>query len=75
MRGHPRSQRVVPGEAGTYHCVARCVRRALPAFGVDARCAYGLWVSTFAPLWIVGVHDCACVYQNRAVSGLAAPTS
>ena len=26
--GYPRSHLVVPGEAGTYHCVARCVRRA-----------------------------------------------
>lgn len=26
--GYPRSQLVVPGTAGTYHCVARCVRRA-----------------------------------------------
>ena len=26
--GYPRSQLVVPGTSGTYHCVARCVRRA-----------------------------------------------
>lgn len=26
--GYPRSQLVVPGAAGSYHCVSRCVRRA-----------------------------------------------
>jgi REP element-mobilizing transposase RayT len=26
--GYPRSQLVVSGTSGTYHCVARCVRRA-----------------------------------------------
>ena len=26
--GYPRAQLVVPGVAGTFHCVTRCVRRA-----------------------------------------------
>lgn len=35
LMGYPRSQLVVPGAAGTFHCVSRCVRRTF-LFGEDA---------------------------------------